>query len=160
MSYLSKLNLKKKSKIKLVFKGGKYEEFPDDIYITPAKQSYFLTWIGGLNRFSNLNENDLMIKDNILGIERAFYQLILLSACLETGANLGDAFDTKEIDTLSLISCEPAKELFMAATGMYPMIDKGMAEFFVNFVIGLDEVDFSMVAKPKTKRKRRTTRTK
>ena len=93
MSYLDQLKLKKTSKLVKVFEDGKHPEFPDDIFVKPASKTYLIAWMANLKKFDNLTDADLLISKNIIGIERSFYQMILLSACTQDCTKLADAFD-------------------------------------------------------------------
>ena len=143
MSYLSKLKLKKISKLTKVFKADKYDEFPDDIYSKPAKKSYMIAWASQLNKYSNLNEADLLIETNIIAIEKSFYQMILISSCLADGSLLGNAFDNQDLEGISEVNHHAANALFKAACKSNK-IEKSLAEFFCEFLDGIYSVQFDL----------------
>lgn len=143
MSYLTKLKLKKISKLTKVFKAHKYDEFPDDIYSKPAKKSYMIAWAAQLNKYSKLTEEDLLIETNIIAIEKSFYQMVLLSSCLADGSLLGGAFDDQDIESISEVNHEAANALFIAACESNK-IDQSLAEFFSEFLDGIYSVQFDL----------------
>lgn len=143
MSYLTKLKLKKISKLTRVFKANKYDEFPDDIYSKPAKKSYMIAWASQLNKYSKLTDEDLLIETNIIAIEKSFYQMVLLSSCLGDGSLIGNAFNDKDIEGISEVNHEAATALFTAACKSNK-IEKSLAEFFCEFLNGIYSIEFDL----------------
>jgi len=144
MSYLSKLKLKKISKLKQVFKAGECEALPDSIFVKPAKKSHLIIWASEFSRYGKLTDEQLEVETNIIGIEKSFYQMILLSTCLGDGNLIGNPFDNDDLEKVGAIEDhESLSKLFIAACEIN-RIDKKLAKSLCGLLDGLFSMDFDL----------------